>query len=379
MLIYVIIIGVATGFAFLSQVGETIMVENTKEQADSLSIRKTQALEGMRKVFFALSFLVLWFFSAFATNGTDRISYAMIFWRTGLESLKEGFLEPGFQIFNLMVRFWSSDVQVLYITITTVTLGLLYATFYYLRKEIKIGYAVLAYGCLFYVQSLSLMRMYLAAAILFWGVRFLKQQQYIKYVLVILLTSLIHYSVLLVLLPMLIIYFLHHKKYEIKVNIFLIIILCMGGFMLLRMGESLLAQIPMFTRFQHYFIDISFAQIGMAQFAYFLPLCMFLFMIWYTLDENYKRIFFAFLLTSFLVAIMSYLVHILGRALALFPLVYLWMIPYGIRRLGERNASKLLYYGVQLGVIFYYIFRFYIYIYEYQILDQVVPYTNKFF
>lgn len=379
MLIYIMIIGVATGFAFLSQVGETIIVASAKEQSNSLLMRKAQAVKTMRKVFFVLSFLVLWFFSAFATNGTDRVAYAIIFWQTGLETLKEGFLEPGFQIFNLIVRFWSTNVQVLYMAITTITLGLLYSTFYYLRKEIKIGYAVLAYGCLFYVQSLSLMRIYLAAAILFWGVRFLKRQQYMKYAVVILLTSLIHYSVMLILLPVFIVYLLHHKKYEIKVNIFLIAIMFIIAFLIISMGASVLAGIPMFTRFQHYFEEISFGRVGIAQFVYYLPLCAFLFMIWKSLDDNYKRIFSAFLMSAFLIALMSYLVQILGRAFSLFPLIYLWMIPYGLKQWEKWTSSKFVYYGVQLGVVLYYLLRLNIYIREYRVLDQILPYTNKFF
>ena len=374
-----IIIGVATGFAFLSQVGETITVESARAQSDSLFMRKAQALESMRKIFFVLSFLVLWFFSAFTTNGTDRASYARIFLETGLGTLKEGFLEPGFQIFNLLVRFWSTDVQVFYIIISTITLGLIYSTLYFLRKEIKIGYAVLAYGCLFYVQGFSPLRSYLAAAMLFWGIRFLKRQQYMKYAVVILFTSLTHYSVLILFLPLCILYLLYHQKYEMKVNVFLITCMFIITFLLMGMGETIFSAIPMITRFQHYFENISFAQIGVAQFVYYLPLCVFLMMIWNILDDNYKRIFTAFLLSAFLIGMMSYLIHILGRAFSLFQLLYLWMIPYGLKQWKQWTSNKLLNCGVQIGLVLYYILRFYIYIREYKVMEQVLPYTNRFF
>ena len=58
------------------------------------------------------------------------------------------------------------------------------------------------------------MRIYMASVMLFAGVKFLRQGEYGKYSLVILLTSMIHYSSLLMFLPLGLMYILETDATE---------------------------------------------------------------------------------------------------------------------------------------------------------------------
>ena len=212
VILYCSVIVIAIVTAFLSQYS-LLNKSDFKNTVSNDVMKGKRIIESyIQWIWLALSFFVLWFISAFADCGADRETYGSIFSNASISDLLSGWQEPGFILFNMFFRIFGDDPRVIYIAISTVTLFLLYRTWYKLRNEVLIGYGVLAFTTMFYVQSLSLMRIYMASAMLFAGVKFLRQGEYGKYSLVILLTSMIHYSSLLMFLPLGLMYILENRR-----------------------------------------------------------------------------------------------------------------------------------------------------------------------
>lgn len=370
VMLYVGIIASSTLFAYLSQ-----------RKLENVDLRRTSnqiIMKTIQKVFFVLSFLILWFFSAFSSCGADKTSYKIIFQNVSFQTIFDGWQEPGFNLFNLVFRVFGDNPRIIYVAMTTVTLLLVYSTLDMLKDEINVAFSVLAYGTLFYVQSLSLMRIYLASAILFWGIRFLKKNEYFKYGIVIAVAISIHYSCCIMLFPWIILYMMYHHRYKQVVHIVVIICMMGAGIVVLKGLAPIMGSVPMFARFQQYFQNMQSGGFGVMQFVYFMPIILLVLCVFPKLNDNYKRIFFTFTSSAFFVGVMSYVITILGRAFVLFSILYLFIVPYGLKYLKE-EINRWKYYFVCVATIVYYVFRFMIYISEYYKLDQIIPYTNVLF
>lgn len=369
--IYVLIISGAVIFAFISQ---------KKIVRINIGQNKNKIQGQLQRFYFVLSFAILWFFAAFADCGTDRESYRNIFENVVFSNLFDGWQEPGFVLFNLVFRILGDNPWIILIAISTVTLLLLYSTMYHVREEIVLGYAVLSYGTLFFAQSLSLMRMYMAATILFFGIRYLRKNQYVYYIIVVLIATMIHYSSLVMILPMLLIFFLYHKRYEFMLHLLLVVaVLCLGLILVVECAP-ILSQISIFSRFQRYLEDMKFSGIGMLQFVYNIPICFLVLGTLHNMDENRKRIACSFTVAHFFICIMSYIIPVLGRAVGLFSILYMYVLPYCFKIVNEDRSrgkiSKKVFVFIHISAVLYYILRFLIYMNEYAFLDGIIPYKN---
>lgn len=375
---YTVLIIIVSVLGWLSQEGlENIYRFCVKRNKRDVFIRRdSEKLRYMKGICFFLAFFLLWFFSAFASCGADRGTYGIIFSDATWQSVFDGWQEPGFVIFNLIFRIFGKEPRIIYIAISTVTLVLFFNTLAYLKKEISVGFAILAYGCLYYVQSLSLMRIYMAAAILFWGVRYLKREIYWKYGIVIIITGLIHYSSFMLLLPFGLLYLTYAKKYKKNVHFYGIVLalgIAIGGVLA---GAPMLSNFVVFSRFQRYLEGITSAQIGIMQFMYFLPICLLIWLVFHKCNENYQRIFLVFTAFAFLIGILSYVVPVLGRAFSLFPIIYFWIVPYALKVIKSQCKKKWIKFSLNIFAMGYYMFRFFLYVVEYAKLDAIIPYTN---
>lgn len=289
VILYCSVIAIAIVAAFLSQYS-LLNKSDLKNTVSNDVMKGKRIIESyIQWIWLALSFFVLWFISAFADCGADRETYGLIFSNVSISDLLSGWQEPGFILFNMFFRIFGDDPRVIYIAISTVTLFLLYRTWYKLRNEVLIGYGVLAFTTMFYVQSLSLMRIYMASVMLFAGVKFLRQGEYGKYSLVILLTSMIHYSSLLMFLPLGLMYILENRRYRKYVLNILIIVVLVMVFFAIAAGGSILSSIPIFSRFQSYLQNVSFSNIGVMQFVYNIPICILAFFAYYLMENKTEK------------------------------------------------------------------------------------------
>lgn len=379
---YFTVIGVSVFLAFGSQFN--VVKNSAKPSISVLRIRQEKSVRYFQVICLFLSFLVLWFVSAFANCGADRASYGTIFSNVSLADLLSGWQEPGFIVFNMVFRIFGDDPRIIYIAISTLTLFLFYRTWYVFKTDISIGYAVLAYGTLFFVQSLSLMRIYLASAILFCGISFLKTRRYVSCSLLILLATLIHYSSLVMFLPLVIVILLENHKYMQYVHVIAVVIGLFGIGAILIIGSPILQNITIFARFQRYLENVSFSSIGVMQFIYNIPICVLIFLTVRYIDVKEKRIMIAYAGSAFLLSILSYGIQVLGRTLSLFSILYMFIIPECMKclktHLGrEKRTKKIVYILISFLCFLYFILRFMIYLGEYQELDAIIPYKNILF
>lgn len=379
---YFAVIGISVLLAFGAQFNA--VKKSAKSQMSVLRIRQERSVYYFQLICLFLSFFILWFVSAFADCGADRASYGTIFSNVSIADLTAGWQEPGFILFNMFFRIFGDDPRIIYVAISTLTLFLFYRTLYAFRKDISIGYAALAFGTLFFVQSLSLMRIYLASAILFCEIGFLKKRKYISCSLLIMLATMIHYSSLVMFLPLAIVILLENRKFMQYVHVIAVIIGLLGTGAVLIAGAPILENITVFARFQRYLENVSFTSIGIMQFIYNIPICVLIFLTLRYIDAQEKRIMIAYAGSAFLLSILSYGIQVLGRTLSLFSILYMFIIPECMRCLkksfwGEKWSEKLIYILISLLCFIYFILRFMIYLGEYHELDAIIPYVNIFF
>lgn len=216
----------------------------------------------------------------------------------------------------------------------------------------------------------------MAAAMLFWGIRYLKREEYVKYGLVILVTTMIHYSSLIIVLPIILIYFFYTQKYNFSTHLLVISTGMCAAFLVLSICAPLLSSISVFARFQRYLENVSFGGIGVAQVVYNLPMCLLILAAFDKIKADYRRIFCSYMACHFFIAMLSYVITILGRAVSLFSVLYLFILPYCIQIIDgkiKRKRYKILFH---LCIIGFLMFRFLNYIGEYAFIDMVIPYKN---
>lgn len=111
------------------------------------------------------------------------------------------FKETGFrEISRLLMNAFSGNVTCLLLLYATVTNALILYRLWDFRKDCSYSYMVFLYITLHYINTLNIMRQYIAIAIVFFATRFLEKRGYIKFCIAILLASVFHSSALLGLL-----------------------------------------------------------------------------------------------------------------------------------------------------------------------------------
>lgn len=248
-----------------------------------------------------------------------------------------------------------------------ITVAMYFQSIKYSSKSINITLSVFAYGCMYYFQSYSLVRMYLASAILIYATRYLLKYQYKKYCIIIILTTLIHYSAVLAFIPVVFLYIYEHNK-----SLFFIVygISLVLGFILI----NYLASIPIFARYDDYLSGgMMKNRIGFFQFAINVPILL----IYFYCKKRLKgssiiNITFIYTLSALFIGIMSYKVMMIGRSLVYYNILYIICIPYLVKFLKDHHDRNFKLINISFYVYFYW--RFYQYLSEYLLFDQIMPY-----
>lgn len=396
VLLYFVIVFLSVFFAFKSQ--KKILVKTTDDNSGR-TIYKSKIK--FRKKYFFLSFFVLWFFSAFNFSGKDKTTYLEIFNNVNFLTLFTLDQEFGFQLLNLIVKMFIPNGYVMLFVISTVTLLLIYATLYFYRDKIKIEYSVLAYAALFYFQSFNLMRIYLAAAILLFGTRYLLKKRTAAYLLVILIAASMHYSALIMILPYCL--FLIYRKSKLTTTakmVILFVFACalIAGYIIM---IPIIPKLNLISRYDYVFDSIQFNGFGFAQILYHgIILLMFAYCRRYLKKDAIADLGIVFTMVSFTLGMISYTTDVFGRILYLFLLPYVLFIPYMLRKIqtnqyccNKRNMQGY-YVGNRIGIsrtghisqlyaycaayktiaflfILYFLFRFVIYLNGYLYSDGI--------
>lgn len=205
-------------------------------------------------LFFALILPIL--LAAFRVDvGTDYTAYkGFIEWEmnhTFLESLQANkMFELGFRIIVKVVTLPQSMVIAWGLLAFIPTL-LFFNTLRSQYKDISISVAYMVYLHIFFSSSLNIVRQYIAVAIVFWGIKFIYENKFWRYLCVVLIAMTIHRSAFII-LPF---YFLwDHKKNKMagKMKIGVIsIALCMGVAMWTPMLSIVMSAVPTLNKYRY--------------------------------------------------------------------------------------------------------------------------------
>jgi len=171
------------------------------------------------KALFA-SFIILWLISGLrdVSVGTDTVAYSQYFSlvRDGqiniLDSINfpnifivNGF-ESGFAIYNYV----SSLLFKSFTSFLLLTYGFMYYSFYRFIKKYSSDYlmSMMIFITLFYFGSMNTLRQFLAMSILVWGFESIINRRFYRYLLIVLLATLIHQVSIIMIIP----YFLYNKR-----------------------------------------------------------------------------------------------------------------------------------------------------------------------
>lgn len=179
------------------------------------------------KVMMALSCIAMWLPSALRYNvGIDNESYFAQF--NNITCLSDAFTyyEPGFGLLCYLCKMWFDDYQVLLFVSSMLTGILMWLSVYKYSKN----YVLCILGFIavnMYFMSYTVIRQFIAVAILSNSVNFIKNRQFRKFILILLCAVAFHYTSIV----FVILYFLYSKDKKLFTwkNIFIII--CTGVFL----------------------------------------------------------------------------------------------------------------------------------------------------
>lgn len=362
--LYTAILVVSFIFASLSQ-GKNVIVSH-----------KTGEITTERKFnyfWFIITFLFLWFFYALNQVGTDYTNYLRIYEESTFNIFTDKNLEKGYLILNAIIKLFVPNPYIGVSIIKSLTLIFIFLGLYNLRYKININIALLAYVALFYFWSFNVIRISLASAICFWGLRFYLQRKYIKYFIIIIISGLIHFSAFSLLFLLLITIIMNRikmdKDLKYLILIISVIVIAVSGTALIRFLSNI---IPFFQRYFGYIENIQSSDIGFGLILFHgVPLIFIIMLnnIFNSKHDNYKNASFVFFCCGLGINILAYMISILGRMATHFSFPIMISMPYYLynlktrNNLKESNKSKYFSYQLSLGIcIGYFILRFIMYI-----------------
>lgn len=344
----------------------------------ALSYRKSRSGKYVwRKYWFILSFVVLLLFLGLANCGEDYYSYNRIFdncfnWKHQ-HTLR---IERGYLLLNMAVKCVVNSFEVFHFVWALIVLLLIYSTIAKYKHIIRPGWAILGYTTIFMIQGLNLMRMYLAIAIIFWGIRYIIQEKKLKYLFVVLAAYLIHRSAVCVLVPYAMwVMFSKKEKYALKIILTIMMFAAFNVFRNVFVSEMI---------FGYQYQGSTSGQIGSIQIVYALPVLL-VFLYYHVYKKNFLQDaivskLIIFYLSSIIFALMSYSITTMGRVL--FYFTYAYMVLPGYLMSNCTRAKKYrpwykvtMHEAIKLGFVLYYFFRAYMMI-AYIETDGLQVYSN---
>ena len=329
-----------------------------------------------RQLWIIISFLMVWIVIGFSTCGADYGAYQNIFENSNsLSYWNITRIEKGYLFLNLIIRFFTSDFRIFHAIWALLFIGLIYLTIIKWEDNIDISLAVLCFTAIYCLQSMSLMRMYLAMAITVWGFRFYYDNRQLKYLICIVVACSIHLSAICLMMPLILCYLMRSQR-----GVFFKVVvaaLSLGAIYVLRnflFAGSLLSM--------HYTVR-STPSFGIATIVYHVPIAILLV---YCYKSNvdagdHNRVILIFALCSLVFGMAGYMVDILGRVFVYFAPLYM-LFPASVL---ANNKGKLrlkgghCYFGkthaIRLMVIVFIIFRAFM-MTEYFYSDKIMPYTS---
>lgn len=189
------------------------------------------------RLFWILSMSVLIFVMGFRsfTVGVDGLNYIIGYEYANSVSVWHYYstkvTEPGFYLLYRLVYFIFDDYQWLFIISAFITILFFYKALKYEINNISLPFAVFVFSTTQYFYYFGIMRMGIAVAIVSYAYRFVIEEKKIKFIILVIIATLFHYSALF----SLILLFITKRKNEYnKKNFLRIIVILPLAFIFIR-------------------------------------------------------------------------------------------------------------------------------------------------
>ncbi|MEG1536443.1 MAG: EpsG family protein [Clostridia bacterium] len=305
---------------------------------------KSEVLETQNKfngLFFSLSFLTLALFALLAVTGMDRESYTNIIDKVTWQSLVDPQLEFGFELICIVLKAVFVNPYVVVAVISVFVVALNFFVIFLLRQQINIGFAVLMYVSIFYFQMFNLTRIYLSAALCLLSGYYLCKDKKTLAILFVAIAFSIHYTALMMFVPMIIFWIFKGSKLQDYQQYSLIAMLFLVGTIgALTLLPLAIETIPFMQKY-HYVLEDLGANFGVAQFVYFLPMFAIIAVYNHTFcDKNSVLLAVIYMVLGFAVGMISYKIIVFGRMSILIELGFVVVIPYMLQKFKEENFAN---------------------------------------
>lgn len=276
--------------------------------------------------------------------------------------------EPGYHLLMQVLQAILPNSTVFLILISTLTVYFVFNTLWKNRNSINLLIAFSFYVGLFFFQALNLLRINLAAAFVLWNYHYLIDRKYGKFAMVVLLTSLIHYSTLVMLLPL---GFLWLYQKTPKLALIAMVTLAVVAIPLTAQFGDIIS----IARYAAYAeSNDSSRSVGIMLFFDYLP--PFLFM-YYALRNKIKGqwtdLLVSLTVVGFFIRMIAYFISIAGRLGVHFMGLFVLVIPYFMIHMKQHHRSL---YGLTMVVLMVYlIIKIHLYFVDYLATDGIMPYN----
>lgn len=285
------------------------------------------------------------------TIGNDTPAYL----RTHNVVINEGFgafnksrLEPGYIMLNNISASITDDFNfflLLMALITNIAIGI------FITRHSKNPVLSLLLFILFrfFFNEMNIMRQFLSISLILYGVDYIKKRKILKYLMVVLLASTIHYSALFA-LP---IYFLYRKHIGPRTKLMLSIVAIVAFFLLDKVLSILTARIGLYGGYVEEYIDSnkigSILAAAMSAFMYFY--CLMVYKKYKSEDTNESE--YGFILNASLIcmllSICSIRISILSRLIDYYDIFVIISLP-NINCL-IKSAKKRMLANIAIAII----------------------------
>lgn len=200
-----------------------------------------------RKVWFILSFVPLWYVSAFTSSGADYEQYAFICYDAAYR-IQESYTEFGWNLLSLFFTFILKDPYKTLFVIQTLTLSLYIYAFYLIRKDVSLWLSLLAFE-IFLFFNFGLMSIYLSVALVLLSIIEFTKNKYKSSIIFLLLACSFHSSALFWIPAYLLSFYANRVNWAISK---LSAILMLAILVFIGMIRILMPILLNMTLFQHY-------------------------------------------------------------------------------------------------------------------------------
>ena len=272
-------------------------------------------------------------------------------------------LEKGFIFLTVLIHHISNKYWVYLLIISCLTL---IPVFYFLNKYNNIvdtGTVLAMYIAIYFFQGLSLIRIALATSIALFAFNSLYEGKKYWAIIFFLLAAQFHASMYVLLLVWLLV--VTPKRFK-KLEYILISVSAIILYLVPSLFESYLV-----GRHSIYSIDVNNG-LGVMQILYSIPLFLLVLLYYRNTPTKLHNMLIAYVVMDFVVGILSYRLPIGRMYFCFMPISFL----VGMKQIVVRKIDVNLARIIQVIILLYCIFRFYIYISTYYNVDEIMPYIN---